>query len=257
MKSENKTLIQQAFTRQAARFESEKMNFSKQEYLDYAIAKIAPKSTESVLEVAAGTCACGRAFAPKAGSVVCLDMTPAMLNAGRIAAERAGIHNMTFVLGDAAELPFLNDSFDVVFSRLAFHHFPDAERPFAEMVRTLKPDGRLAMIDMEAAENDLRDSEDRIETLRDPSHVRNLSKSEMLELYEKHGFRIECCETVRMSVNLENWMEHTETPEDVRKSIRALAKDELAGKTRTGMHFYRASGKAMFDQRWVLIIGKR
>ena len=50
---------------------------------------------------------------------------------------------MTFVFGEAAELPFLDSSFDIVISRLAFHHFPDAQRPFAEMVRVLKP-GRQA-----------------------------------------------------------------------------------------------------------------
>lgn len=38
------------------------------------------------------------------------------------------------------------------------------------------------MIDMEAADEPLRKTEDEIETLRDPSHVKNVSKNEMLEL---------------------------------------------------------------------------
>ena len=139
MKSSNKAQIQQAFTQQAAGFESERMNFSRQDYLDYVVQKIAPSKSDAVLEVAAGTCACGRAIAPYAGNIVCLDMTPAMLSVGKAEAEKNHLDNMTFVLGDAAELPFLNDSFDVVLSRLAFHHFPDVKQPFAEMVRVLKP----------------------------------------------------------------------------------------------------------------------
>ena len=79
---------------------------------------------------------------------------------------------MVFVKGYAEDLPFLDNSFDIVFSRLAFHHFTDVNAVFAEMVRILKPGGKLVMIDMEAAEEALRASEDEIETLRDPSHVK-------------------------------------------------------------------------------------
>ena len=172
MNSSNKTQIQQAFTQQAAGFEGKRMNFSKQDYLYSVVQKTAPTKTDAVLEVAAGTCACGRTIAPYTGSVVCLDMTPAMLSVGKSEAGKNHLDNMTFVLGDAAELPFLNGSFDIVLSRLAFHHFPDVKQPFAEMVRVLKPDGKLVLIDMEAAEESLRETEDGIEKMRDPSHVR-------------------------------------------------------------------------------------
>lgn len=154
MKSANQTEIQKSFTQQAKNFVSGKMNFSKKEYLNHTVSKIAPAGTDNVLEVAAGTCACGRAVAPNARSVTCLDMTPAMLEVGRTEAEKESLHNMHFVLGDAAELPFLDNSFDIVLSRLAFHHFPNTDRPFAEMARVLKPGGKLVMIDMEAAEAD-------------------------------------------------------------------------------------------------------
>ena len=77
MKSSNQAQIQQAFTQQAAGFESKRMNFSKQDYLYSVVQKIAQSKTDAVLEVAAGTCACGRTIAPYAGNVVCLDMTPA------------------------------------------------------------------------------------------------------------------------------------------------------------------------------------
>ena len=179
MKSSDQAQIQQAFTQQAAEFESNHMNFSAQDYLDYVVQKIAPSKTDAVLEAAAGTCAYGRAIAPYAGNVACLDITPAMLSVGKSEAEKNHLDNMTFVLGDAAELPFPNGSFDIVLSRLAFHHFPDVKQPFAEMVRVLKPGGKLVLIDMGAAEEPLRETEDGIEKMRDPSHVRNLSGNEM------------------------------------------------------------------------------
>lgn len=209
MKSENSAQIQKAFARQAAGFESRNMNFSKRDYLDYAVACAAPEPSDALLEVAAGTCVCGRAFAPRVRSVVCLDMTAAMLEMGKAAAERDRLQNIKFMQGNAAELSFADGSFDIAFSRLAFHHFPEPETPFSEMARVLKPGGKLVMIDMAAAEEPLRKTEDALEILRDPSHVRNLSRSEMLALYEARGLFVERCETVRMPVRFDSRMTHT------------------------------------------------
>lgn len=52
------------------------------------------------------------------------------------------------------------------------------------MVRVLKTGGKLVVMDMEAAEETLRNTEDEIETLRDPSHMRNLSKEEFTEMFQ-------------------------------------------------------------------------
>ena len=257
MKSTNKAEIQKAFTQQAAGFESDKANFSKKDYLDYMVSRIAPTKCDSVLEVAAGTCACGRALAPHTGSVMCLDMTPAMLSVGKAEAEKAGFNNMNFVLGDAAELPFLDGSFDIVLSRLAFHHFSDINQPFSEMARVLKPGGKLVMIDMEAAEESLRETEDHIERMRDPSHVRNLSQSEMLALYGQHNLPVSCCEMVKMPMVLQNWLDNTATPQDVQKQIIGKMETELSGGDKTGFAPYYDGAQIKFDHRWVLIIGQK
>ena len=257
MKSSNKTQIQKAFTQQAAEFESNRMNFSAQDYLNSVVQKIAPAKTDAVLEVAAGTCACGRTIAPYAGNVVCLDMTPAMLSVGKSEAGKKHLDNMTFVLGDAAELPFPNGSFDIVLSRLAFHHFPDVKQPFAEMVRVLKPDGKLVLIDMEAAEEPLRETEDGIEKMRDPSHVRNLSENEMLALYRDNGLSVSCCEVTKMPVVLQSWLEHTKTPPEIQMQIKNKMFDELNGRGKTGFAPYVHNKELFFAQRWVLLIGKK
>ena len=53
------------------------------------------------------------------------------------------------------------------------------------MARVLRPKGKLALIDMEAAGERLREREDEIETWRDSSHVRNLSREEIQSLWKK------------------------------------------------------------------------
>ena len=54
MKSSNRLQIQQAFAQQAAGFESDRMSFSKKDYLAYVVREIAPTKTSAVLEAAAG-----------------------------------------------------------------------------------------------------------------------------------------------------------------------------------------------------------
>ena len=255
MKSSNQTEIREAFSRQADGFESAHMNFSSKEYLGYVASKIAPEKTDTVLEVAAGTCACGRAIAPHVAKVTCLDITPAMLSIGKETAKTERIENIDFVIGDAAELPFPDNSFDIVLSRLAFHHFPDINQPFAEMVRILKPSGKLVLIDMETEEEPLRKIADSIEKMRDSSHVRNLSQKEMFSLYRKHGMTVSCRETVRMPMILQNWLDHTKTPETIQSEIKTLMKKEISGGKKTGFSPYCHGGEVYFDHRWVLMIG--
>ena len=57
IKSSNRDAIQQAFTQQAGGFESNRLNFTRQDYLDHIVSVITPLTNDSVLEVAAGTCA--------------------------------------------------------------------------------------------------------------------------------------------------------------------------------------------------------
>ncbi len=125
-------------------------------------------------------------------------------------AEQQNIHNIRFVQGDAQALPFSENSFDIVISRLAFHHFSNPHRCFEEMIKVLKPNGKLVLIDMEAAIDTLRDTEDEIETLRAPSHVRNLSKDEFLELFHHH-LTVQLCDCTAIPVSLTAWLALTHT----------------------------------------------
>ena len=54
----------------------------------------------------------------------------------------------------------MDESFDIVISRLAFHHFAGVEEPFKGMARVLKHGGKLVMIDMIAGDEALRDEVD-------------------------------------------------------------------------------------------------
>ena len=249
--------IQESFTIQAGNFNDASMNFSKEEYLAYTVSEAAVSKTDRILEVAAGTCACGRAMAPYAASVTCLDVTPAMLESGKMEADKKQLYNMVFVKGEAGSLPFLDGSFDIVISRLAFHHFTDVQKPFSEMKRVLRPGGKLILIDMEAAQEELRGREDEIETWRDPSHVRNLSREEIKGLFLENALDVVKFESTKIPVNLQAWMNLTKTADAMQEKITGCMMDEIAGKDKTGFMPYQKDGEIYFDQRWLLTIGRK
>jgi ubiquinone/menaquinone biosynthesis C-methylase UbiE len=80
------------------------------------------------------------------GDVVGIDISPSPL---KIAAERAiqrGLSNVTFQQADAHELPFTDNSFDRITSRLGVMFFSDLPRALSEMRRVLKPEGRAILL---------------------------------------------------------------------------------------------------------------
>jgi len=248
-------IINQSFENQAKEFENPDMSFSKQEYLDYTMSAIGGKTADNVLEVAAGTCLCGRTLAPKVHRVTCIDATQAMLDVGITEAQRAGIKNMNFIHGMAEEIPFKEATFDIVMTRLSFHHFQETEKPFSEMSRVLKPGGKLVVIDMEATEESLRDTEDYIERLRDCSHVRNRSRQELLALYRDAGYKMLKEDNTKIPVRLSAWMELTKTSPDMKQEIVKLMERDMAGEFCTGFKPYRQESEIWFEQRWLLLIG--
>jgi SAM-dependent methyltransferase len=75
--------------------------------------------------------------------VTCTDVSAGMLETLSVSAERLHLDVDTAVC-DAENLPFENNTFDVVFGHAVLHHIPDLERAFGEFRRVLKPGGLVA-----------------------------------------------------------------------------------------------------------------
>lgn len=82
------------------------------------------------------------------GSVVGIDMTPEMLEKARAGAAELGLQNVSFVAGEAEQLPFSEESFDVVISNGVIDLIPDKEAVFSEIHRVLVPGGRIQIADV-------------------------------------------------------------------------------------------------------------
>lgn len=110
------------------------------------IEHLAPQGEQRVLDIAAGTGEPGLRIAqmiPK-GRVVITDLAESMLQVAVEKAARLGLSNVEFKEADANALPFTDATFDAVSCRLGYMFFPDMAQAAREMVRVLKPGGRIA-----------------------------------------------------------------------------------------------------------------
>ena len=113
---------------------------------DEIIKLIEPKGTDVVLDIASGTGEPGLTIATmlSGGRVVATDLAEGMLDVAQENAVRRGIKNFEVLTCDVCELPFPDNSFDAISCRLGFMFFPDMLLAAKEMVRVLKPGGRIA-----------------------------------------------------------------------------------------------------------------
>ena len=115
------------------------------------LAHAAIASGEEVLDVGCGTgtLAIAAARAAPGVRVTGLDADASILARARKKAAGAGLE-IGFDHGMSTTLPYPDASFDVVLSTLFFHHLPDAAKrqTAAELVRVLRPGGRLVVGDL-------------------------------------------------------------------------------------------------------------
>lgn len=226
-------LILDQFTRQATPF-STANTITDANALRMIIAAARPQPQDTVLDVACGGGIIVCAFAPELRHATGIDMTPAMLDRARQLAAEKGIANVTWDQGDVGVLPYPDGTFNIVVTRFSMHHFLDPAGVLREMMRVCAPGGRVVVVDMYASENPAKAAEwNRLEKLRDPSHVRCLSLTELHALFGTVGLGEPRTSYYELRDNVTNLLGRSfPNPGDDRKIIEmfaAAAQDDRLG----------------------------
>ncbi|MEN2740559.1 bifunctional demethylmenaquinone methyltransferase/2-methoxy-6-polyprenyl-1,4-benzoquinol methylase UbiE [Microbacterium sp. X-17] len=104
---------------------------------------VAPVAGERILDLAAGTGTSSVALARSGAEVVAADFSPGMIAEGR--RRHGGIPNVTFVEADATDLPFADAEFDAATISFGLRNVNDPRKALREMLRVVRPGGRLVV----------------------------------------------------------------------------------------------------------------
>ena len=226
-KSTHSDLILDQFTRQAVPFATAP-SIKDEAALRLVVEFSGAGPDDTVLDVACGPGLIVVAVARVAGHATGIDLTPAMLERARTHAAGQGVTNVSWQQGDVLPLPYADASFSIVSSRFAFHHFLDPLAVLTQMARVCRPGGTVIVVDSAPAP-DKADAFNRMEVVRDPSHVRALPEAEHLELFRQAGLPSPRVTHYRLEGELESLIARSFPKPGDDATLRRIFADSLAG----------------------------
>lgn len=210
-----------------------------------------PKRGDLVVDVATGTGNTAFALAPFVRRVVGLDLTAEMLDEARRVAVKKSITNVDLVIGDAAHLPFADETFDLYTVRAAPHHFHDVDGFMAEAFRVLKPDRDAAFVDC-APPVPARDLLQEVEVRRDPSHVLSMTLEEWERKLERAGFEVDTASARELDWDYDEWMRNQAVEPALAARLAGIIEGS-AGDARAQLRPERRDGK-LWHAYWHCLI---
>jgi SAM-dependent methyltransferase len=175
---------------------------------------------ERVLDVGTGAGALALGLAPLVTGVIGVDIVPELLEEAR----KRAPGNAEFLDGDAYELPFPSDAFDVVSTGRTLHHVQRPELVLAEMNRVLRPGGTMLVVDQLAPNDPLAAIElNRFERARDESTTRILADVDLRGLFDSNGLVLRRAEIYPEEREIESYLDLAGCHGDDRDHARSLA----------------------------------
>ena len=215
------TAVREKFS-QHANYYAKSSAHAEGDTLDVILDFSDPKGTERTLDIATGTGFTAFTLAPKVAHVIATDLTPEMIAKAAELAQEKSLKNVAFSVAAAESLPFADASLDLVTCRIAPHHFQDVPAFLSEVHRVLRTDGLFCMVDSVTPEpKKLRAWQNRVEWLRDNSHVRGYPPSEWDTMVMEAGLSLERTAHVRNAqMSFLWWVRPEGTPPEVVQEIR-------------------------------------
>lgn len=159
-------------------------------HLEMILRYIPVEPGMKILDLGTGSGYLAFSFAEKykQAEIIGLDIVEKTLVENRRKAEIGGINNLHFVSYDGVNFPFNDNSFDIVISRYALHHFPVICDTFCEISRVLKENGIFFLSDPTPNEDDMERFVDEFMQMKKDGHIKFYTKNEWNELGNSAGF---------------------------------------------------------------------
>ena len=246
---------QKAFTSQSRGFSSDGMTYADAEGLAWMLKDLPVSDDAEALDVATGTGEFARALSPQVATVIGLDATDEMMEQGKKFIRQAGIENITFQKGIVQDLPFENNTFDIVSCRYAFHHFADPKPVISEMVRVCKTGGHMIIVDIVVPDKSTELEYNYHEWLCDKSHTRCMKDEEFHAYFVLFGMDVVSARKRDLEEELIEWMDFSLTEKEHREQLLQAVNTELSGGPKTGLSPYERNSVLYFKQLDLAIVG--
>ncbi len=229
----HKDLIVDQFSKQAIPFSTAK-TIADEKALQLLIDSVDAGPEDTVLDVACGGGNVVCAFARVVRQATGIDMTPAMLDRARAMARESSLSNVSWDQAQATALPYADGAFTIVVTRFSFHHFIEPLAVLKEMIRVCARGGRVLVADRHTSIDSAKGAEfNRLELLRDPSHVRALPLAELKALFPAAGLPEARIAFYELRDEVENLLDRSfPNPGDddkIREIFRTSADDDRLG----------------------------
>lgn len=250
----NKLIIGQ-FTRQAIPFAKKSAQYI-DETFERILSVVKVDKSDTVLDVACGTGSISIKFARLSRHVTGIDITPAMIEQAKLLQKENILSNIKWDIGDVyKQLPYQSSSFSIVVTRFSFHHFLSPLSVLIEMNRVCSIGGQIIVIDP-TPPPDKAEMYNRVEKLRDPSHVKALTICELEDLFEKARIPIRRKGSYTMKIELEDQLQTSfPDPENINK-IRQLFIEDTKNDI-LGLKSYYDGDKIFFSYPNSIFVGKK
>ncbi len=250
----HRELIQDQFTKQAIPF-SKAMN--DESALRLLVEFAGASSSDTVLDVACGPGLAVCAFASVVAHATGIDLTPAMIERARILQQEKGLSNVTWKVADINPIPYEQGSFSIVTSRYAFHHLEDPRAALAEMKRVCKIGGKILLADVVGSVLPNQAAAfNRMERLRDPSHVRALPLEDMLAIFHQVGLPSPRLASYTVEAELEKLLRVSFPNEGDAAEVRRMVIESLDDDS-MGVNTRREGGKVRFSYPIVILVAEK
>ena len=180
-----------------------------------------------IADVGCGAGHWGRQLHFSGDQLTYIDPSSRMLELCHENARVAGIPDVRAFQVSGCEIDKTEGPYDLVTTRLAFHHFPDPIAVLRSMAGALAPGGQVVLLDLAPPEDDrMRRIHDRLEYLHDPSHIRTWTRAELERWFEEMDMETEVVSAAHLEspegIEIERWFSFTQTSSENQKEIRRM-----------------------------------
>ena len=168
------------FDRVAQDWDEMRESFFSDEVREEALSTAAVQKGKTAADIGAGTGFISEGLIQKGLQVIAVDQSEAILK--EMKRKFADIETIDYRVGQAQNLPIPDETVDYAFANMCLHHVESPSGAIAEMVRILKPAGKLVITDLDEHEFDF---------LREEHHDRwmGFKRGDIVEWFQSAGLR--------------------------------------------------------------------